>query len=64
MPRLIEENATRYGIIGITFALLTWLIVVSFLVVVSAVLSAEMGGGPAGKFRSVTPDGADRRQRS
>jgi membrane protein len=58
MPRLIEENATRYGIIGITFALLTWLIVVSLLVVVSAVLSAEMGGGSAGKVRSVTPDGA------
>jgi membrane protein len=58
MPRLIEENATRYGIIGITFALLTWLILVCFLVVVAAVLSAEMGGGAAGTFRSVTPDGS------
>jgi hypothetical protein len=28
MSRLIEANAARYGIIGITFAILTWLIVI------------------------------------
>jgi membrane protein len=44
MPRLIENNAGRYGVIGITFAMLTWLIVVGFCVVVVAVLSAELGG--------------------
>jgi membrane protein len=44
MPHLIEGNAERYGIIGITFALLTWLIVVCFCVVVIAAISAELGG--------------------
>jgi membrane protein len=47
MPRLIETNADRYGIIGITFAILTWLIVICFCVVVAAVISAETGGAPA-----------------
>ena len=56
MPRLIENNAGRYGIIGITFALLTWLIVVSFCIVVAAVLSAELGGAPAVHGGAVGPD--------
>jgi membrane protein len=43
MPRLIESNAARYGIIGITFAMLTWLIVIGFGIVVVAVVSAELG---------------------
>ena len=47
MPRLIETNADRYGIIGITFAILTWLIVICFCLVVAAVISAEVGGAPA-----------------
>jgi membrane protein len=47
MPRLIEHNADRYGIIGITFALVTWLIIVGFAVVTAAVLSAELGGAAA-----------------
>jgi membrane protein len=49
MPRVIEINAARYGIIGITFAMLTWLIVVGFCVVVVAVIGAEMGGAGAGE---------------
>jgi len=44
MPRVIESNAGSYGIIGITFAMLTWLIVVCFCMVVVAVISAELGG--------------------
>jgi membrane protein len=44
MPRLIAHNADRYGIIGITFAMLTWLIVIGFGIVTAAVLSAELGG--------------------
>ncbi|MEU7906512.1 YhjD/YihY/BrkB family envelope integrity protein [Actinoplanes sp. NPDC049118] len=47
MPRVIENNSGRYGIIGITFALLTWLILVCVCVVVAAVIGAEMGGAPA-----------------
>lgn len=57
MPRLIENNAGRYGIIGITFAMLTWLIVVGFAVVIAAVLSAELGAAPAAQLGSVTADG-------
>ena len=56
MPRLIENNASRYGIIGITFALLTWLILVSFSIVVAAVLSAELGGAPAIQSGAVGSD--------
>jgi hypothetical protein len=60
MPRVIESNAARYGIIGITFALLTWLIVIFFCVVVVAVIGVELGGGAAGGERSsVTPAGPD-----
>jgi membrane protein len=49
MPRLIAADAARYGVIGVTFALLTWLIVVAFGVVVAAVVSAEvrLHTGPA-----------------
>jgi membrane protein len=43
MPRLISTNAERYGVIGVTFALLTWLIVIAFCMVCAAVVSAEIG---------------------
>ena len=43
MPRLIATDAARYGIIGVTFALLTWLIVIAFGIVLAAVVSAETG---------------------
>jgi membrane protein len=59
MPRVIESNAARYGIIGITFALLTWLIVVGFCVVVVAVISVEVGGAAEGDRRPVAPDRHD-----
>ena len=56
MPRLIESNAGQYGIIGVTFAMVTWLIVVSFCVLLVAVISAELGGAPSHP-RSSPPDG-------
>jgi len=59
MPRVIETNAERYGIIGITFAMLTWLIVVGFCVVVVAVIGVEMGGAAEGERGSVMRDGQD-----
>jgi uncharacterized BrkB/YihY/UPF0761 family membrane protein len=57
MPRVIESNAGKYGIIGITFALLTWLIVVCFCLVMAAVISAEIGGAPKIEHRPVRLDG-------
>jgi hypothetical protein len=57
MPRVIESNAAKYGIIGITFALLTWLIVVSLCLVMAAVISAEIGGAAKIQARPVIPDG-------
>jgi membrane protein len=56
MPHVIESNARQYGIIGITFALLTWLIVVCLCLVVSAVIGAEIGGAPTVQHRPVIPD--------
>jgi uncharacterized BrkB/YihY/UPF0761 family membrane protein len=57
MPRLIESNAGRYGIIGVTFAMLTWLIVVGFAVVVVAVMSAELGGAARFGRQEASPGG-------
>ncbi|HKE49927.1 MAG TPA: YhjD/YihY/BrkB family envelope integrity protein, partial [Actinomycetes bacterium] len=44
MPNLIERNADRYGVIGVTFALLSWLTVLGILLVAAAVIGAELGG--------------------
>ena len=46
MPHLIGRNADRYGAVGVTFAILSWLIVVGLAVVILAVTSAELGGAP------------------
>lgn len=43
MPHVMNVNADRYGVIGVTFAMLTWLIVVCGGVVAVAVVSAEFG---------------------
>ncbi len=43
LPHLVSTDADRYGVIGVTFALLTWLIVVCAGIVAIAVVSAEAG---------------------
>jgi membrane protein len=43
MPRLIAHNADRYGVIGVTFAMLSWLIVIGFALVLFAAVAAELG---------------------
>jgi membrane protein len=44
MPHVIAQNADQYGVIGVTFALLSWLVVLGLAVVVLAATSAELGG--------------------
>jgi membrane protein len=43
MPQLVATDAERYGLIGVTFALVSWLIVIALAVVAGAVVSAELG---------------------
>jgi membrane protein len=42
MPHQITTNALQYGVIGVTFALISWLIVVFFAVVMAAVVGVEL----------------------
>jgi len=44
VPHLIERNAARYGVIGVAVALISWLVVLAFLLVASAVIGAQIGG--------------------
>jgi membrane protein len=43
VPHLIERNAGRYGVIGVAVALISWLVVLAFLLVASAVIGAQFG---------------------
>jgi membrane protein len=42
MPTAIKDNAARFGTIGVAFALLSWLVVLGFLVVGSAVVASQL----------------------
>jgi membrane protein len=46
LPIAISHEAERYGLVGVAIALLSWLVVFGLLLVVSAVLSAELARGP------------------
>lgn len=66
MPHLIERNAERYGVIGVAVALITWLLVLAFLVVTSAVVQAQLGpaltrrgGGPPDTGRGLLEETDD-----
>jgi membrane protein len=50
----IEDQAGRYGLIGVAFVLVSWLIVLGLLVVLGAVLSAEMAHDPP-RLRRAAP---------
>jgi membrane protein len=58
MPHLVQQNADQYGIIGITFAMVTWLVLLAFCVVGIAVLSAEIGGAAPADRRAGVADPA------
>ncbi|WP_218617864.1 DUF7144 family membrane protein [Cryptosporangium aurantiacum] len=42
LPRALEHSAERYGVIGIAFAYISWLYVLSFCLLLSAVLGAVL----------------------
>ncbi|MGH3460236.1 MAG: YhjD/YihY/BrkB family envelope integrity protein [Kribbellaceae bacterium] len=43
VPHLIERNIDRYGVIGVAIALISWLVVAALVIVVSAVIGAQLG---------------------
>jgi len=46
MPGLIAANSARYGIIGVSLALITWLLIIAAAVVAGAAAAAELAGQP------------------
>jgi len=54
----IQDQAHRYGLIGVSFVLVSWLIVLGLLLVGGAVVSAEMAHDPPRLRRSapVSPE--------
>jgi membrane protein len=55
----IESQAQRYGLIGVAFVLVTWMIALGLLLVLGAVLGAVLGGragaAPSGRCRPQSP---------
>jgi membrane protein len=41
MPRLFETYSQRYGLFGVTLALVGWLLCISFIVVAATVVAAQ-----------------------
>ena len=56
LPHLVSTDADRYGVIGVTFALLTWLIVVCAGIVAIAVVSAEAGFRQRDRLAAADPE--------
>ena len=46
MPRLMTSYSERYGLFGVTVALVGWLLCVAFIVVASTVVAAELDRAP------------------
>jgi membrane protein len=42
MPHVVAHNAERYGVIGVTFALLSWLVLLAVALVAGVATSAEL----------------------
>jgi membrane protein len=43
MPHVIESNAEKYGVIGVSFSLVTWLVIAAAVIVCVAIVGAELG---------------------
>ena len=46
IPNVVEQNAIRYGAIGVSFAMLSWLVLIAVVLVAAAAVSVELGHGP------------------
>lgn len=63
MPRLMESYSQRYGLFGVTVSLVGWLLCISFIVVATTVVAAELDRAPqtwARRLRArlgITPEG-------
>lgn len=53
MPRLMETYSDRYGLFGVTVALVGWLLCISFIVVAATVVAAEFDRSPQPWARAV-----------
>lgn len=62
MPDLIARNTDRYGVIGVAFSLVSWLIIAAAVMVVVAIVGAEVGrnrvAGPSPGTTGEQPSGA------
>jgi membrane protein len=47
IPHVVDHNADRYGVIGVTFALVSWLILLGIAMVAGAAVSVETSGNAA-----------------
>ena len=47
MPRLMASYSQRYGLFGVTIALVGWLLCISFIIVGTTVVAAEFDRAPA-----------------
>jgi len=45
MPAVISHEAAKYGLVGVAVAVVSWLVILGLLLVLSAVVSAELVGG-------------------
>jgi membrane protein len=69
MPRLMETYSRRYGLFGVTLALVGWLLAIAVILVASAVVAAEFDRAPepwAGRLRrrlGIGPSVPERRPR-
>lgn len=43
VPHLIATDADKYGVIGVAFALVSWLVIVAYLIVAGAVIGSVLG---------------------
>ena len=46
MPRLLETYSLRYGLFGVTLALIGWLVCIAFIVVGATAIASELDRAP------------------